>query len=145
MGTRKILSGLFVLLIAPGMVFAGDYTANNDGTVSDNVTLLMWQVDDSLARGWEDAITYCEESISADYSDWRLPNIKELESILDDSLDSPAVDSTIFPNITASNYWSSTSNAADASGAWVVNFMHGNILVIGKTNDSLVQCVRYAD
>jgi arylsulfatase A-like enzyme len=57
---------------------------NEDGTISDQATGLMWQqADDGVARDWEEALAYAETSVLADYSDWRLPNIKELQSIVD--------------------------------------------------------------
>ena len=61
------------------------FTDNNDGTVTDNVTGLMWQKeDDDNVRDWEAALSYCESLSLAGFSDWRLPNIKELDSITDD-------------------------------------------------------------
>ena len=61
-----------------------DYTDNGDGTVTDNATGLMW-VQDDTGEGmiWEDALSIAEGSEYAGYSDWRLPNVKELQSIVD--------------------------------------------------------------
>ena len=66
-----------------------DYGINNyidmgDGTIIDKSTGLMWMQDDS-GEGivWKDALTYAENSNFAGYSDWRLPNVKELQSIVD--------------------------------------------------------------
>ncbi len=57
---------------------------NNDGTISDQATGLMWQTaDDGVARDWEEALAYAEALELGGYSDWRLPNIKELQSIVD--------------------------------------------------------------
>lgn len=57
---------------------------NGDGTVSDYATGLMWQkADDGAVRNWEQAIKYCESLELAGYNDWHLPNIKELQSIVD--------------------------------------------------------------
>ena len=75
-----------------------DYVDNGNGTITDNATGLMWQqADDATPRNWEDALSYCEGLTSAGYSDWRLPNAKELHSILDYSrspltTNSPAID-----------------------------------------------------
>ena len=60
------------------------FQKNNDGTISDRATGLMWQQeDDGQGRDWEDALTYAEGLRLADYTDWRLPNAKELQSIVD--------------------------------------------------------------
>lgn len=61
-----------------------DFADNNDGTITDNATGLMWmQNDDGSGMLWEDALTYAENFSYAGYSDWRLPDVKELQSILD--------------------------------------------------------------
>ncbi|ONI47778.1 hypothetical protein AN643_03975 [Candidatus Epulonipiscioides saccharophilum] len=57
---------------------------NNDGTITDLATGLMWQEKDSRkGMDWAEALDYCENSIVAEYTDWRLPNAKELQSIVD--------------------------------------------------------------
>ncbi len=57
---------------------------NGNGTVTDNATGLMWmQKDNGTAISWEDALTFAENYTYAGYSDWRLPHIKELQSITD--------------------------------------------------------------
>jgi hypothetical protein len=61
-----------------------NFADNNDGTVSDLATGLMWRAeDDGETRDWEDALYYAENSDYAGYDDWRLPNAKELQSIVD--------------------------------------------------------------
>ena len=61
-----------------------DFKDNNDGTVWDLSTGLMWQeADDGMPRDWESALSYAENLILAEYTDWRLPNAKELQSIID--------------------------------------------------------------
>ncbi len=61
-----------------------NFVDNGDGTVTDQATGLMWQKsDDGQERDWEDALTYAENLELADYNDWRLPNAKELQSIVD--------------------------------------------------------------
>ncbi|MEK7846512.1 MAG: DUF1566 domain-containing protein [Nitrospinota bacterium] len=75
-------------------------------------------------------------------NDWRLPNIKELESITDDNRYNSAIDSTYFPNINSSYYWSSTTYASYSSYAWFVYFYFGNVGCDGKSGYGYVRCVR---
>jgi len=71
---------------------------NGDQTVSDAASDLMWEQNDSqTSMNWDNAIKYCENISTAGYSDWRLPNAKELQSIVDytrspDSSNSAAID-----------------------------------------------------
>ncbi|MCP4708012.1 MAG: DUF1566 domain-containing protein, partial [Planctomycetes bacterium] len=61
-----------------------DFQDNGNGTITDNSTGSMWmQVDSGKGMAWEDALGYCEDLEYAGYSDWRLPNAKELQSIVD--------------------------------------------------------------
>lgn len=61
-----------------------DFEANGDGTVTDHATGLMWaQADSGIGMGWETALGYSETNHLADHTDWRLPNAKELQSLLD--------------------------------------------------------------
>ena len=55
------------------------------------------------------ALSYCEGLPLGGKTDWRLPNIKELESLTDDARYNPAIDTNFFPNAYASYYWSSTT------------------------------------
>ena len=58
------------------------------------------------------AIAACEKLNHASRSDWRLPSIQELQSLVDYSKSSPSIDHSFFPNTASSGYWSSSSNAA---------------------------------
>ncbi len=61
-----------------------NFIDNGDGTVSDYATGLMWQkMDNGIGKNWEEALNYAENSALAAHSDWRLPNAKELQSIVD--------------------------------------------------------------
>ena len=61
-----------------------NFVDNNDGTISDLATGLMWQkADDGISRNWEQSLTYAEGLTLGNKSDWRLPNAKELQSIVD--------------------------------------------------------------
>jgi len=91
------------------------FVDNGDGTVTDRSNGLMWSKDDSDAGvDWRNALAYADEKNAASYlgySDWRLPNVKELQSIVDYSGKYPAIDTNYF-NITDgdSYFWSSTSS-----------------------------------
>lgn len=75
------------------------FVDNGDGTISDLATGLMWQAkDDGKTRDWKEALSYAEDLKLAGYSDWRLPNAKELQSIVDytrsvQTTNSPAINS----------------------------------------------------
>jgi len=61
-----------------------DFKDNGDGTITDNATGLMWAKNDSeQGLDWKNALYYAENSELAGYSDWRLPNVKELQGIVD--------------------------------------------------------------
>ncbi len=90
---------------------ANDFANNGDGTVSDLATGLMWQqADDGVGRDWQDALAYAEGLDLASYDDWRLPNAKELQSIVDYTGNYPALDPAFFDTVDADGwFWTSTS------------------------------------
>jgi hypothetical protein len=107
-----------------------DFVVNGDGTISDLATGLTWTQNDSgVGMIWEDALAYCQNLGVGGYDDWRLPNTKEMQSIVDysrspDSTNSAAID-PIFNTTQISNergetdygfYWSSTTHASYHGG-----------------------------
>ena len=116
---------------------------NRDGTVTDQDTGLMWQKGEgSAAKTWENALQYAEGMSLAGYSDWRLPNIKEIQSINDESMTAPSLDRAFFPGAAAASYWSSTSIFNNAAQAWTNNFQYGIVSYADKTTALAVRCVR---
>ena len=121
------------------------YRDNGDGTVTDLNTTLMWQQsDDGTERTWQGAIDYCAALTfpSGGYSDWRLPDRRELMSIVDFGRVSPSVDTTYFPSCRSSYYWSSSPNVNPSVYAWYVYFYYGHVTKHYKTNTYSVRCVR---
>ena len=141
------------------------FVDNMDATVSDTATGLMWQQDDSASTNWDNAVASCEAATTAGHVDWRLPNAKELQSILDytrspDTSNYAAIDNTFF-NVTSiineenitdwGYYWASTthvdnsnngSNATYLSFGRALGYMSPNILDVHgagsqRSNDKL--------
>lgn len=83
---------------------------NGDGSVTDAATGLTWQKADS-GRGldWKDALAYAESLRLAGHDDWRLPNAKELQSIVDYSR-SPAIDPVFSMSDAKGYYWTGTTH-----------------------------------
>ena len=75
----------FVMYVRGNTTYGeNDFTDNGDGTITDKATNLMWMQDDNGAGVyWEEALTYAENFEYAGYTDWRLPDVKELQSIVD--------------------------------------------------------------
>jgi hypothetical protein len=113
------------------------FTDNGDGTVTDNLTGLVWLKDANCfgTRTWANALTVCNSlaggqcdlTDSSVLGDWRLPNRKELGSLLDLGNYYPALPTGHpFNNVQSSNYWSSTTNARYTYFGWDVRFNDGS-------------------
>jgi len=76
---------------------------------------------------WADALVYCENLTWGGTSDWRLPSVKELKSIVDNSRSGPAptIDITAFPATPNFDFWTSSSRALGAGSAWLGRFYGG--------------------
>jgi hypothetical protein len=106
------------------------FVDNGNGTVTDLATGLMWmQADSEIDLNWEEALAYAEGLQYGEHDDWRLPDAKELQSIVDytrspDTTDSAAIDpvfqiSTLFNEAGRLDYpfyWSSTTHVSTAPG-----------------------------
>ena len=123
------------------------YTDNLDGTITDNVTTLVWQQQVvTTFVTWADAITYCDNLILGGRADWRLPSRIELVSLIDNSRLNPSINTTYFiaPNL---HLWSSTtyydSPTADGYRAWEIALDYGFLSIYPKAYavDSAL-CVR---
>ncbi len=129
-----------------------NFIDNNDGTISDLATGLMWQkADDGVSKDWAESLSYAEAQDLAGYSDWRLPNVKELQSIVDYSRSpqttgTPAIDPIFktteieYPDGVSGHYpffWTSTTHVEGANpyaNAAYIAFGEG----LGKMNGNIM-------
>ncbi len=105
-------------------------------------TKLSWQKSEPGKMTWRVATDYCQDLSLNGRTDWRLPNVDELLTILDRSKKNPAADKSMFPDIHSSGYWSSATHASNIGNAWYVYFGGGDVYNIYKSASIYVRCVR---
>ena len=127
---------------------------NGDGSITDNLTGLVWLKNADCAGGmnWNDALDYCNNLESgscgltdgSSAGDWRLPNIIELESLVNaEESSSPAwLNSQGFTSVQSQYYWSATTSASSTHNAWLVYMYYGNVYDFDKVYISHVWPVR---
>ena len=137
------LIGSFILITLASNCWSASLADNGDGTVTDFDTGLVWQQqDDNIMRTQGNAISYCNGLALDGKSDWRLPQIKELTSIVDYRVTDPSIDDALFPGTNLSSYWSASSFASNSADAWNVDFGFGFVFASVKTDSRYVRCVR---
>jgi hypothetical protein len=147
------------------------FTDNGDGTVTDNLTGLIWLADANCFGGqnWADAMAKanalfdgcpdcggtnsdCGLSDGSLPGEWRLPNVRELHSLISYGVHSPAMPNTVgtgqwsegdpFSGVLSTFYWSSTTIASNFGGAWGLGMDDGDVDGVGKTGGGRVWPVR---
>ncbi|CAK0758973.1 conserved exported hypothetical protein [Gammaproteobacteria bacterium] len=147
------LNAFQVRLVRAGQCIV-NLTDNLDGTVTDGCTGLMWakcsvgqiyggDACTGTASGltWTQALTAAKDTRLANYNDWRLPNIKELISLVDYGRYSPSIDGNYFPT-SASGFWSASASAGYSGSAWYVHFYDGYAYSGAKGDAFQVRLVR---
>lgn len=147
-----------------------DFVTQGDGTVTHVPTGLMWkrcsegqEWNGSTCTGsessfdWQGALTHADEHSFAGHTDWRLPNVKEMKSIVERRCWRPAINTVIFPGATSGWFWSASPDARETNvpgilGAWQVQFGDGSLFVllrkepgIGMGGFGSVRLVRMGD
>ncbi|MBK1695464.1 hypothetical protein CKO09_12055 [Chromatium weissei] len=147
------LDKLFVRLVRGGQSF-NTFIDNGDGTVTQSNTGLMWakcsegQIDigctgNTTTMDWSDALTVANNSMLGGYSDWRLPNVKELQALVDYNRYDPAIDSHYFPNTPSSLwFWSNSPYADYSTYTWGVIFYSGGTRNYSRGTYGHVRLVR---
>jgi len=142
------------------------YVDNQDGTVTDSITGLMWK---QCPEGMSTSTTPCDSGSASTFTwqqalqqasnvntantaeqlshmDWRLPDMKELKSLSEMACFDPAINTNFFPGTPAAYFWTSTPVASSADHAWGVGFFYGGDRW-GKKDDArhvwLVRSVKY--
>lgn len=150
----RLLSSLVLLAFLGNSDFAhaqARYSYSSDGSeVTDAQTGLVWRRC-SQGQTWSGstctgtASTHTHEqalAVAKTQSPWRLPNVKELSSLVDASRSSPSVNTAAFPGTPSSMFWSSTGVASSSSAAWYVFFGDGFVSWEGRFNTYYVRLVR---
>jgi len=167
---KKMIIAGFCVLICIGQASAacvGTITANTptadfvdhgNGTVTHTRTGLMWKqcseglsgascaIGTATVHTWQAALQLAETlnvgGGFATFTDWRVPNQKELKSIVERQCDTPSINATIFPATLNNWYWSASPSAGGAANARFVSFFNGYDGVNGKTSNLSVRLVR---
>jgi hypothetical protein len=155
--------------IQAGVVLPGPrFTINGDGTIRDYLTGLTWLMDGNCpdgARTWDEAFADIAElnssqtmngklgdDYTANYNDWRLPNVRELLSLINYDYFDPAISNAegtaqwaegdAFTDIQSSGYWTSDTGVGAPVLAGFVDFASGGVSGLDKTNGLFVTAVR---
>lgn len=81
----------------------------------------------SVYYTWDDALAHAKNTATSTGVAWRLPNVKELQTLVDRKLANPAIDSSVFPNVPSVFFWTSTPWVSNTSRVWLVHFRHGYV------------------
>lgn len=133
------------------------YVDNGDGTVSDLVTGLTWQkcihgqtYDEltgecsgtGLQLSWSNALIEAEGASLAGDNDWRLPNVKELYSLVEQACHTPSINESLFPGVVNHRFWSSTPTNNPPYSAYEIQFSTGYMNKLSRTIPLSVRLVR---
>lgn len=126
------------------------FTINADNTVTDNTTGLTWMrcslgqtgsdcsSDSAKSYTWAEALN----EVAKNHNGWRLPNIKELASIVEFKCYDPIINTTIFPNTQSNTYWSSSPYAFLKNYVWGIDFGRGGTEYYNKSTHGVMRLVR---
>ena len=156
--------GMFAVMVGCVALGAGSVRAvdvptdafvnNGDGTVTDQRTGLTW-MRCALGQTWsgdcrgdhktytfEDAQRAATATDFAGHTDWRVPGVVELNTLVERATANPASNPVLFPRTPAAYFWSSSPYVGDTGGAWFVNFGNGNVSNSSRSSYGAVRLVR---
>ncbi|MGX9728811.1 MAG: caspase, EACC1-associated type [Candidatus Electronema sp. VV] len=146
----------------------GQYIDHGDGTITDTVSKLMWKRCSEGLSGvnckegktekseWDDAVKRFKDVEYAGYSDWRLPTIEELKTLVycsngvkdkdngwcNDGSETPTINQQAFPNTEATRFWSGSPYAGYSDYAWYVHFGNSDSYYVNRSYSCAVRFVR---
>ena len=119
------------------------FEPQGEEVVLDHLTGLFWEKKPNPnSMSWENALTTAEELNLSGFSDWRLPNIKELQSLHEVTFIQPCINTSFFPYMGIKKYWSSTSLSNQVTKAWYLETNFGITSYDTKTNNNYIICIR---
>jgi hypothetical protein len=137
------------------------FTDNLNGTITDNLTKLIWTKNAyAIQTTWGNALSFANDLASGSYGltdgskagDWRLPNVRELQSLVDYGFSNPALPNTLgtgkwtegqpFTTVASGMYWTSTTNSNVTGNGVYVNMSQGQVNFTDKDANLSVWCVR---
>ena len=162
---------LAVLAVLPSSTIAAQFCAphidvstptsqfvdNNDGTITDKSTHLMWkkcveglsgsqcQTGVATKHTWRGALQKpgaVNGQLELGYGNWRLPNVSELESLVEERCIEPSINSTVFPLTPSATAWTSSPAIHDPRYAWNVKFDFGHTYAVSREDEKYVRLVR---
>ena len=135
-----------------------NFVNNNDGTITDITTGLMWMTcsvgqtwsdgacsGDASELSWQQALQFAHGYQFANFDGWRVPNVKELASITEMECVRPAINESFFPSTLSDDYWTSTPSSVDPERAWVVAFFNSSNSLKDKNLFVFTRLVRTVD
>lgn len=147
---------------SPSTTPSGQFFNPADGTVTDTQTGLMWKrcpegqhwdksnnacTGEALQLNWQQALEQASNTNAGigeplGYSDWRVPNIKELASLVERTCQQPTINLNLFPDTQPTSYWTSSPSSVLADSIWILDFTDGLTHTSRKNSLSLVRLVR---
>ncbi len=132
-----------------------DFTPNGDGTATHAKTGLTWMrcslgqtwsgatcTGNAATHNWKSAMDTAQSTVFAGFSDWRIPNLKELVTIAELGCHDPSINETVFPATSSTGFWSSTPSSSFSGFVWFVNFNNGGDNAGGKDFTYRIRLVR---
>lgn len=142
---------VMIIILGISLFAEADFSRDDSkGIVTDSITGLQWQDyygpnNPGIKRTlWKNAVDYCNDLVLGGYSDWRLPNINELGTIISFGKRNPSISNQFVYINEKYGYWSSTNAAMYEypKSAWLIFFGSGSQQYREKDDRHYVRCVR---